>query len=316
MQRHATQLILAVGLLALSCGGQGGGGGKDDPRRVSGNYALTYDDLVTLKLTAGGATREVTQHGLGGIADFGTIDGKPVTLDLTAFCARPEVKCPSESFWSKVAIAQPDLASSASSLQRLLVVNDTVHALDAGVRAAALGGLVNHDDDDRFLIGLGANAGANQACIALALSLAGGRFSHQGEHVETSMEYRTPQGRACAPSDGGVDAGAGPADGGAPVPCTLTEVKRLVVPPGAAVSGIADGTVLLGFAGGCAFGPILVGAALTMETGFTGERTGDYDPPPFTPAEVVLPDGGLPESALGGGSDAGLAPDAGADGGS
>ena len=173
------------------------------------------------------------------------------------------------------------------------------------MRAAALGGLVNHDDDDRFLLGLGANAGANQACLALALSLAGGRFTHAGEHVETSMELPHAKGRACTPSDGGVDAGAGPADGGAPVPCTLTEVKRLVVPPGAAVSGIADGKVLLGFAGGCAFGPILVGAALTMETGFAGVRTGDYDPPPFTPAAVVLPDGGLPESALDGGSDAG-----------
>ena len=32
-----------------------------------------------------------------------------------------------------------------------------------------------------------------------------------------------------------------------------------------------------------------------LETGYTGKRTGDFDPPPFTPAPVVLPDSGFPE---------------------
>ena len=51
--------------------------------------------------------------------------------------------------------------------------------------------------------------------------------------------------------------------------------------------------VFVGWAGGCAFGPALVGATLTLQTGFTGTRTGDFDPPPYTPAEVVVPDGGF-----------------------
>jgi hypothetical protein len=44
---------------------------------------------------------------------------------------------------------------------------------------------------------------------------------------------------------------------------------------------------------------------LTLETGFTGTRTGNYDPPPFTPAQVVLPDGGLDGGVTDGGADAG-----------
>ena len=92
-------------------------------------------------------------------------------------------------------------------------------------------------------------------------------------------------------------------------------VKKLVIPAGAAPNGIDEGRVFEGWAGGCAFGPIVAGAVLTLETGFTGKRTGAYDPPPFTPAPVVLPDGGV-DSSDGGASDAGK-PDGGpSDGGS
>ena len=102
--------------------------------------------------------------------------------------------------------------------------------------------------------------------------------------------------------------------------CTLVPITQLVVPPGAKVDGIKEGKVFLGWAGGCAFGPILAGATLTLETGYVGARTGNYDPPPFTPAPVVLPDGGAdadptpaPENCLplprwGRGSGRGFAP--------
>lgn len=322
MSRRSVSLA-ALAAVAVSCGGGDGTTRKTDERKVTGNYALTYDDKVTLRLSVGGATREVTHSGFGGVVDFGSVNGQPVTLDLGQFCAREEVKCPSEAFWQNVAIDQPDLMNSYAQLQRLVVVNDTVHTLPAGQQAQTVSGLVNHDDEDRFLLGLGVNGGANQACLALALSLAGGRFTRVGEHFETVQEYRTPAGAKCTPADGGVgdggtsdagtaatDAGAsagdaGVHDAGVPVPCMLTDVKKLVVPPGAAADGIAEGKVFLGFAGGCAFGPALVGAALTMQTGFTGKRTGDFNPPPFTPAPVTLPDGGLPDSALDGGVDGG-----------
>lgn len=301
--------VLAV---ALSCGG-GGGGSTPEERDVSGNYAIRYDDQLKLKLNVGGAVREVTANGYGGVADFGVVNGQPATLDLTAFCARPEVQCPSESFWAKVAINQPDLNSNQFDLQKLMVVNDTVHTLPAGQKAAAIAGLVDHNQDDRFLLGLGIEGGANQNCAALGISLAGGRFSRVGERLQTTMEPRTMNGRACNLDAGIPDAGTLPdggpgdagllADGG--VDCTLVPIERLIVPPGAKVDGIKDGKVFVGWVGGCAFGPFLAGATLTLETGFTGTRTGNYDPPPFTPAPVVLPDGGLDGGATDGGADAG-----------
>lgn len=295
MRAHLSRAFLVI--VCCSCSGGGGGGlgpGQVDPRDVSGNYALTYDDRVTLKLDVGGAVREVTQTGYGGVVDFGMVNGQRVTLDLAAFCAKSEVKCPSEAFWLNAAITQPNLASSRLDLQQLTVVNDSMHVLPQGQRAASLSGLVDHAQDDRFLLGLGAQGGSSEACLALAVSLAGGRFTRVGERMETSTEGRTPQNRPCS-LDGGVsDAGlsdGGSSDGG--VVCAPTPVTRRVVPVGATVDGIADGKVFLGWAGGCAFGPVLVGATLTLETGFTGRKTGPYDPPPFVPAPIVLPDGGI-----------------------
>lgn len=291
---------VVFGVVTFSCGG-GGGGNNSTPeeRDVSGNYALTYDNRLTVKLDVGGATREVTQQGYGGVVDFGTINGQPTTLDLTAFCAKPEVKCPSEAFWAKVAVTQPDLRANSLDLQKLVVVNDSVHSLDAGVRAESLSGLVDHNQRDQFLLGLGAQGGSNSNCAAIAVSLAGGRFSRVGERMETTMELRTMAGRVCSLDAGVADAGSdgGAADAGlladGGVDCSLVPITRLVVSPGAKVDGIKEGKVFLGWAGGCAFGPVLAGATLTMETGFVGARSGNYDPPPFTPAPIVLPDAGV-----------------------
>src|SRR4051812_321230 len=96
-----------------------------DPRDVTGNYDVTYDNHLTLKLNLGGAERTVTQEGYGAIADFGVYQGQPLKLDLTQFCAKPEVKCPSEQFWGKVAIDQPDLNANTFDLQTLRVIDNT-----------------------------------------------------------------------------------------------------------------------------------------------------------------------------------------------
>jgi hypothetical protein len=318
MNRSAACLL---GLVTISCGGFQNNGSTPEERDVSGNYALTYDNQLKIKLNVAGAVREVTQTGYGGVVDFGMVNGNPTTLDLTAFCAKPEVQCPSEAFWSKVAITQPDLHANNLDLQKLVVVNDTNHALDAGIRAPSLSGLVDHNQDDKFILGLGAEGGSNANCVALSVSLAGGRFSRVGERYETTMEPRTMAGRVCSldagvpdagnsndagTTDGGADGGS---DGGVPpgylpdggIDCTLQPVTRLVIPNGAKVDGIKEGKVFLGWAGGCAFGPILAGATLTFETGYTGTRTGNYDPPPFTPAPIVLPDAGTEDA----GADAG-----------
>jgi hypothetical protein len=293
-----------------------------DARDVRGNYALTYDDRLKVTLHLAGAVREVTATGYGDVLDFGTWQGQPLKLDLTQWCERPEVQCPSEVFWTKVAIDQPDLKASGLKLQKLTVVNDTVHELDAGQRAAVVAGLINNEDEDRFLVGLGAGGGSSSNCVLLGISLSGGRFTRVGESFEDVTVFRTPQGAACNPDAGIADAGladAGIADAGlsdsgvadagsfdagaadAGPSCAPVQVKRRVVPQGATPSGIADGRVAVGWAGGCAFGPIVAGAVLTLETGFTGKRTGEFDPPPFTPVEVTLPDGGIDAGSLDGG---------------
>lgn len=288
MNRVTCMLAL---VMVCSCFGLSGGSNSTAAvRDVSGNYALAYDEKLTLRLEAGGAVREVTQTGYGSIVDFGSVNGQPTTLDLTAFCAKPEVVCPSEAFWTNVSISQPDLSANQLDLQKLTVVDNTRHSLDAGQRAAAISGLVDHNQGDRFLLGLGLQGAGNGNCIALGVSLAGGRFSRTGEHPETTSELRTKAGHLCSRDAGTSDAGL-LADGG--VDCELVAITRLVVPTGAAVEGIKDGRVFIGWAGGCAFGPVLAGATLSIETGYTGARTGNFDPPPFTPAPVVLPDGGL-----------------------
>ncbi|MHB8879057.1 MAG: hypothetical protein ACYC8T_35595 [Myxococcaceae bacterium] len=289
---RAPSSAVVVLLVMAGCGGKGTGGrAPTETWDVSGNYALTYDNHLTLKLGLAGGVREATVNGYGGIADFGTLNGQPLKLDLTEFCARPEVECPSETFWSSVAIDQLDV-SRKLDLHVINVVNNTEHQLDAGVHAAVRGGLVDHRNDENFVVGLGIAGGANANCAALGLSLAGGRFSREGETESTVLEWRNEQGAGCTPSDGGViDAGA--ADGGAPSVCRQVSVRKLTAPAGAMVDGIKEGKVALGWLGGCAFGPIVAGATFTLETGFTGSRSGNFDPPPFTLAPALVPDGGL-----------------------
>lgn len=321
--------MLWCGVL-LGCGR----GSSVEERDVRGNYTLTYDNQLKLKLNIGGAIREATASGYGDVVDFGVYQGQPVKLNLREFCDKPEVKCPSEQFWPSVSIDQPELQKSRADLQVLHVIDNTRHTLPAGEKAQALAGLVNHKDADRFIVGLGADRGTAQACAAFAVSFAAGRFSREGEMVSTVFEYRRPNGLECAPPvvnscdagaidagsmDGGMDGGsnAGCPDGGVMAAdagmgdagsndggdrCSLVPVTQLKQNPHAPIDGIKDGRIGFAWAGGCAFGPFLVGATLYLETGYSGERTGPFDPPPYTPAGVVLPDGGFPD---GGTSDGG-----------
>jgi hypothetical protein len=288
---------LVAALLAGTCFSTSTKGPNgEDPRDVTGNYDVTYDNQLTLKLNIGGAERVVTQSGYGGIADFGVYQGQPVQIDMTAFCARPDVQCPSETFWSKVAINQPDLNANSFDLQTLTVIDNTQHELDAGVKAKSISGLVDHSDADRYILGIGAQGGTQGSCGAFDVSWTNGRFKRAGETVSMVAEYRDALSKPCDP-DGGIpggldDGGAALPDGGAYV-CHEVMVEKIDVPPGAKVDGITDGKVGLFWAGGCAFGPFLVGATFSLETGYTASRTGNYDPPPFTPSVVSLPDGGV-----------------------
>ena len=303
-------LVAGVIVAAAQCGPPAPGPGEEDPRDVTGNYDITYDNKLKLQLNIGGAVREVVQDGYGQIVDFGVYNGQPVTLDLQQFCAKPEVTCPSEGFWSKVAIDQPNLKKNGFDLQELRVINNEDPNPPVGQKAKSVTGLVDHANSDRYLIGLGLRGGVQGACAAIDVSFASGRFSHQGEKEVTTMEYRGSDNKPCDPDAGTMmasDAGesdGGLADAGTPKVCALKAIKRITWDDGAPIAGIKDGKVGYGWAGGCAFGPFLAGATLYLETGYTGARTGDFDPPPFTPEPVTQPDGGFPESD-GGSPDAG-----------
>ncbi|MBK7861137.1 MAG: hypothetical protein IPJ65_21505 [Archangiaceae bacterium] len=300
-----TKLFVVGAMLAAVCVPEAPGPGEVDARDVRGNYDVTYDSALKVQLNLGGALREVTASGYGSVVDFGVYNGKPVTLDLKAFCDREDVTCPYEKFWTRVAIDQPKLKQTGLALQELRVIDDEDHHPPVGKKAPSVSGLVNHDDSDRFLIGLGLQAGANQACAAIDVSFASGRFSHEGEKLETTQEYRYDDGQRCNPDAGtaatdagaSADAGAPTADAGAPKVCALHDVTRLTWPDGAEIDGIKEGKVGFAWAGGCAFGPALIGATLYLETAYTGTRTGDFDPPPFTPEPVTQPDAGFPDDA-------------------
>jgi hypothetical protein len=90
-----------------------------------------------------------------------------------------------------------------------------------------------------------------------------------------------------------LDAGSG--DAGV---CGPVQVEQLNIPPGALVDGVKEGHVGFAWAGGCAFGPFLVGATLYLQTGYAGTRTGKFDPPPYTPVTPVTVDGGFPDGGI------------------
>jgi hypothetical protein len=200
---------------------------SDDAARpwdVRGDYDLSFNNAITLRLDIGGAVRERTAAGWGDIVDFGDVNGKPVTLDLAAHCAKTDVDCPSEVFWSQVAINQPEVAQQKGLYN--LRVRDRRSQADGG-SGQTLDGLLDHNKQDAFLIGLGAKGGSggngDTGCAALAISVADGRFRRDAE---------------------------------------------------GAVDGIQQGRVKLGWLGGCAFGPLLIGATLAVETGYVGTRVG------------------------------------------
>jgi hypothetical protein len=236
------------------------------PWDVRGNYALTYDDHWTLELVVGGTTRHTTSTGKD-VAPFGNFNGQPLMLDLAAFCERPDVFCPDEAVEPRLSIDQTDAE----------VVQPT-HAIDfVGASGVHHDGVVDHDRQDTFLVGLG-SAGPG-ACAALPASISTGRFTHRGETVTQAPEWVTADGAACDPGspDGG---GSG---------CTLSSQMGGVLWPGdAPVDGIAAGRIVTEWSGACAFAGLPAGATLTFSTGFVGSRTGDYDPPAPYDASVAL----------------------------
>jgi hypothetical protein len=236
---------------------------------MQGHYRLTADDTIKVTLNIGGVERRATTSGEDQIVDLGMHKGQPLVLNLSEYCGREEVVCPSEALWREMAVHQKDVSKGYDAH----VVNFIDLATPPeGQKAPVLGGFVNHKDRDRFILGIDGDNAKNGDCGALAISLAAGRFERAGERMETYTAYVDEKGKVCDPSEEpGEDA----------TTCTPTERERLVIPPNGEVIGIQQGKIGMGWLGLCAFGPIVAGATLTIETGFTAKRFADLDPPEF-----------------------------------
>ena len=187
-------------------------------------------------------------------------------------------------------------------------------------------GLVDHRAQGRFVVGLGADSAQGQDCGVLGVSWAGGRFERHDERLDDVVRYRTPSGAPCSPGDSMADMDAqdmNAQEGGAPVACEPSTTQVLSWPEGARVKGITQGEVTVAWLAGCAFGPLVAGATLSITTGFSARRVGELDPPAFTPIpQATLPaePDATPDAALDlvdDGSDMGhdMGADGGADGG-
>lgn len=301
--RHAPSWITGAALIvsALACvAPEQVAPGEPIPWDVRGNYLLSYEDALTVRLNIGGVERVQTARG-DEVVDLGMYQGQPLTLDLKAHCARPEVVCPSEALWQRVAVDQQNVRSK-QDVHGLTVIDNTTRELPAGQRAASRGGLVSRVERGRFIVGLGGESASQGDCGALAISVAEGRFLREGERWVEQVVYRDDSGRACEPAQdmGGADMDA--LDMGST--CTPRTIRALETPEGAQAVGIEGGKVAVGWLGVCAFGPVVAGATLSIETRFTGIRTGPLDPPPY--AEPPPADLGFPPD-LGDAADMGMA---------
>jgi hypothetical protein len=226
-------LALTSGLLLLACAG--GGTAPTDPpadQDVRGVYAVTWADDLTIRLDIGGAVQEATA-GTDEVITFNAPDGSPLELDLGAYCADPNVVCPSEAWPAAVAIDQDD-PTVPSDLH-------TLRAWDAVTPGAVVGGAVDHRSD-QLLFGLDGASGGGGNCAALALSLAGGTFAYPSAAGDTAEDTA---GDVLA--DGVAGAEGGPI-------------------------GIVDGRVAVGWLGVCAWSGLAVAATLSVETDYEAAR--------------------------------------------
>lgn len=254
------------------------------PPAVRGNYQLEHENKLTLKLDIGGVVHEKNAAGYDEVIDFGTHEGQEIKLDLNEFCRRDDVVCPNEALWSKVSIDQPNLRSRKIDAYVINVINNTERDLPAGRKAEVHGGFVTVPEN-KFLIGIGAQGESNEACGVAGIALASGRFTHKGEAMTPTSTWKDPTGAPCEPpTDEAAEDDA--------AECTERVTHKLTWPKGAPIDGIAEGKVAIAYLGACAFGPAIVGATLTIETPFTGTRTGEFDPPAFTP---IQPPDSLPD---------------------
>ncbi|MCO4772836.1 MAG: hypothetical protein KDA24_22580 [Deltaproteobacteria bacterium] len=99
---------LALATLPLLFGFTDCGGAffsQDEAPDMNGDWAISYDEAITVDITLGGATY-TSELGLNGGTVEIEVDGQPITFDLD--CADDNVTCPSEVWAAQVALEQRD----------------------------------------------------------------------------------------------------------------------------------------------------------------------------------------------------------------
>ncbi len=98
--------LLALGLLPLCVAAKGDGcaaNSRTEAPDVSGEWAVSYDDMLDVTIRIGGAVYNAQIGAQGGAIDI-EHEGKPLHFDLD--CARPEVVCPSEAWPETISVEQ------------------------------------------------------------------------------------------------------------------------------------------------------------------------------------------------------------------
>ncbi len=263
MSHRVTRLIPVTLVLAaapLALGAEGGCGkspafSRSPAPDVAGQWAISYDDSLSVEIQIGGAvyTEEIGVAGGSFTIDH---DGMPLTFDLS--CERPEVVCPSETWPATVDVTQRNATYPHRMWVRI-------------PRQSCDGPLV---DPDPAECGAGTN---NPDCEEVC----------DGEIATTETEHFGVIDEAGGSFD--LLLGAGVATNG--VNCALLGVSSAhadLVTTGTSEGGdwraeeMSNGKVVVAYAGGCLWAgdpdmdaeleALVVSASVKFETGFAGTR--------------------------------------------
>lgn len=248
-------LVVSVPMLGGAKGDGCAAGSRSPAPNVSGAWDIQYDDRIDVEVTIGGATYSSTLGSAGGVFTI-EHEGRPISFNLD--CARPEVICPSEGWPATVDITQRDPAHP----HQMWVTLPTQYCD---------GSMVQAKPED---CGAGTNnPECDQVCDGEVRIREEQRFGVIGESGESFRLYLgggiASNGFNCALIGWSVaDANLRTTGSSAQNNWEATEMT--------------DGTVTVGFAGGCLWAAdvdmdaqleaLLVGASLRFTTGFNGSR--------------------------------------------
>jgi hypothetical protein len=248
-------LALSMPLLAGAKGDGCAANSRSAAPDTSGEWALTYDDVIDVEITIGGAVY-TEQLGVQGGAFTITHNGQPLSFDLD--CTRPEIVCPSEAWPEQVTIEQRNL-----NFEHRMIVTLPTQQCD-GQLVEPLAGECGADTN---------NPDCEMVCDGTISVVESERFGVIGETGDSFRLYL----------------GAGVATNG--FNCALLAVSLAdadLVNEGSEATGdwrstaMDAGLVTVGYAGGCLWAgdpnmdgqleALLISASIKFTTGFTGLR--------------------------------------------